>query len=97
MTKSRPNTGLPLAALAALLTAAGSICAGATTAGMAVRVTVAAAGFWAVGMVLDRVLAWAVGSDPQPGASDGDASGDAKGQRLDVRLPAVAPGPGKDV
>lgn len=81
-----------LAALAALCTAGAAMAAGVTTTGMLVRVAVAAAGFWAVGLGLDRVLAWAIEGVPTKGVAGGADGQGAKGQRLDVRLPAIAPG-----
>jgi len=78
-----------LAGLALLLTAARAMAAGATALGLAVRVAVAAAGFWVVGGFVERLFANPPAHRPAPAA----AGQSAVGRALNVTLPAVGPEP----
>ena len=75
-----------LAGLAVLLTAASGFAAGLTTSGLLVRVALAAAGFWALGGLVERIWCPPAARRQPPASSPG-----ARGRVLDVVLPAVKP------
>jgi hypothetical protein len=88
-----PGVRLILAGLAVLASAAASLAAGATAAGMLARVVVGGVGFYALGAGIDKALTWAGADRPRPVAPSRQAAGEAqrRGGRLDVRLPPVSP------
>lgn len=84
-----PHIRSGLAGLAALLTAASALAAGVTATGLALRVGVAAAGFWALGAVVERVCVLCRADQPEPPRSGRSAVG----RSLSVTIPAAGPDP----
>lgn len=76
-----------LAGVAALATAAGALAAGVTTAGLVTRTVLAGVLFWILGTAFGRLVAWCTA----PVSGRGKALPGARGQAIDVTLPAARP------
>lgn len=93
------TTGVPkiragLAGLAALLTAASAMAAGVTTVGLALRVGIATAGFWALGAVVERVCV--LPPEERPHSRSPEPGRSPVGSALSVTIPAAEPDPPGD-
>lgn len=87
-----PRIRTGLAGLATLLTAASAMSAGVTTTGLALRVGVAAAGFWVLGAVVERVCV----PTPDEKAPSPRSGKSPVGRALSVTIPAAEPDPPGD-